>query len=108
MPALHLVADRRGHVGERERPLLLGHARMEHDLEQQVAEFVLQVVEIAAIDGVGDFVRFLDRVRRNGRERLLHVPRTTGLRIAQAGHDGEEAVDGITHRQTFLCHPERM
>ena len=55
----HLVADRLGDVVEGEGPGLLGHAGMEHDLQQQVAEFVLQFVQIAALDGVDDLVGLL-------------------------------------------------
>ena len=40
MAADHLVADRRHHVAEVERVLLLRHARVEDHLQQQVAEFV--------------------------------------------------------------------
>ncbi len=45
------------------------------DLQQQVAQFVLQVVHIAALDGVGYLVGFFDGVGRDGREGLLPVPR---------------------------------
>ena len=41
MPPLHLVGDRLGDVIEREQPGLLGHPGVEHDLEQEIAEFVL-------------------------------------------------------------------
>ena len=91
MPAFHLVGDRFDHVGECESsPGLLGHARMEHDLKQQVAEFVAQVVHVATVDRVGNLVGFLDRVRRDRREGLLHVPWTASLRVAQARHDVEQ------------------
>ena len=75
MPPDQLLGDRLHHVAEIERALLLGHAGVEHDLQQQVAQFVAQVVEIAALDRVGDLVGFLDRVGRDGREVLLQVPR---------------------------------
>ncbi len=39
----HLVADRRDDVAEVEIRRFLGHLRMEHDLQQQVAELVAQV-----------------------------------------------------------------
>ena len=78
---------------KRERALLLGHAGVEHDLQQQVAEFVPQVVEIAALDRVGDLVGFLDGVGRDGREVLLEVPRAAGLRRAQRRHDGDQSGD---------------
>ena len=65
-------------------PCFLRHAGVEHDLEQQVAEFVLEVAEVAAGDGVGDLVGFLERVGRDGREVLLQVPRAAGLRACAA------------------------
>ena len=76
-----------------ERALLLGHAGVEHDLQQQVAELVLQVIEIAAADRVGDLVGFLDGVGRDGREILLQVPRTAGAGRAQRRHDLDETRD---------------
>ena len=69
-----MVGDRLDHVAEIEGALLLGHAGVEDDLQQQIAEFVLQVVEIAARDGVGHLVGFLERVGRDRREVLLEVP----------------------------------
>jgi len=35
---------------------------MKDDLEQKIAEFITQVVEIAARNGVGDLVSLFDRV----------------------------------------------
>ena len=83
MAPQHLVADRSRDVVERERAGLLGHARVKHDLEQQVAELVLELREVVALDRVGDFVGLFDRVRRDRRERLLEVPRAAALAIAQ-------------------------
>ena len=57
---------------------------MEHDLEQQVAEFVAQPRRLAALDRVGDLVGLLDRVRRDAGEILREVPRAAALRVAQA------------------------
>jgi len=69
----------------------IGHARMEHDLQQQVAEFVLEVVEIATADRVRDLVGFLDGVGRDGREILLEVPRAAAAGRAQRRHDGDQS-----------------
>ncbi len=76
VPADHLAHDRFDHVAERERPLLLGHARMKHHLQQEIAEFVAEIMEIAAHDGVHDLVGLLDGVRRDGRKGLFEVPGT--------------------------------
>ena len=46
------------------------------------AKLVAQIAEVVAIDRVGDLVGFLDRVRGDRVEVLLHVPRTAALRIA--------------------------
>ena len=75
MAADQLGRDALDDVAEIERAGLLGHPGVEHDLEQQVAELVLEVEKIAARDRVGDLIGFLDRVGRDGREILLEVPR---------------------------------
>jgi hypothetical protein len=54
--------------------LFLGHASVKHHLEQKIAEFVLEVSEIATRDRIGDFVGFLDRIGRDARKILLEVP----------------------------------
>ena len=93
MPADELSRDGLDHVAEREGALLLGHAGMEDDLEQQVAELVPQIREIAALDGVGDLVGFLDGVGRDRREILLQIPGAAGPGRAQGRHDLEEPCD---------------
>ena len=59
---------------KREQAGFLGHARVKHDLEQQIAEFVLEIGHVAALDRVGDLIGFLDRVRRDRRESLRAYP----------------------------------
>ena len=48
VPGVELVVDAAGDVGQRELALLGGQHRVEHHLEQQVAELLLQVVEARA------------------------------------------------------------
>ena len=93
MAADHLARDRLDDAAEVEAPFLLRHPRMKDHLQQQVAEFVAQVAEIAALDRVGDLVGLLDRVGRDGRESLLEVPRAAGPRRPQRRHDLDEAAD---------------
>ena len=96
-----MVGDGFDHVAESEFALFLGHAGVEDDLQQEVAEFVTQIVEIAARYGVGDFIRFLERVGGDGLESLLDVPWAAGNRRPQRGHDLEQAgyVFGRFHRR---------
>ncbi len=84
MTAHELVADRGHDVAEIEQLRLLGHPRVEHDLEQQVAELAPELVERAALDRVRDLVRLLERVRRDRRERLLAVPRAAAVGTREA------------------------
>ena len=74
-------------------PCFLGHAGMEHDLQQQVAELVAQVLEIAARDRVGDLISLLDGVGRDRFEVLLQVPGAAGAGRAQRRHDFKEPGD---------------
>jgi len=101
MAALQLVGDGVGHVVEGEQPLFLGHAGVENRLEQQVAQFGLQFVHVAPLDGVGDFIGLLDRIGGDGGEGLLHVPWASADRGAQLRHDADQAVDrarrGVAH-----------
>ncbi len=88
-------------VGKVEGPLLLRHAGMEDDLEQEIAQFIAQVVEIAARNGVGDLVSLLDGVRRDRFKGLLQVPGATSAGRAQRRHDLEQPGDvaGRGHRR---------
>jgi len=89
---------------------------MEDDLEQEIAQFIAQVVEIAPRNGVGDLVSLLDGVRRDRFKGLLQVPGTAGAARAQRRHDFEQPSDvaGRGHgridergrrRRTIQCRP---
>src|SRR3989304_9998489 len=67
MPANELLGKRLDDVAEIESAFLFGHAGVEHDLEQEVAELVLEVGAVAACDRVGNLIGFLDGVGRDGR-----------------------------------------
>ena len=93
MAADHLLGDRLDDAAEIECALLLGHARVEHHLQQKVAELVAQIDEIAARNRVGNLIGLFERVGRDGREILLEVPGAAGHRRAQRSHDFEKAGD---------------
>ena len=77
---------------------------MVNDLEQEVAKLVLQRIKVVARDRIGDLVSFLDRVRRDGREGLLDVPRAARVLVAQARHDGEEISERVTLVSRCVSH----
>ena len=65
------------------------------DLQQEIAELVLERVEIAASDRVGHFIRFLDRVWRDRRARLVTISRAAGIGIPQPRHHAQQILDAI-------------
>ena len=97
MAADHLLRHTIDHIREREGAFLLGHTRVIDDLEQQIAELLLEIDPVAALDRVGDLVGFLDRVGRDGRECLLEVPRTACAGRSERGHDGKEIGNGFAN-----------
>ena len=97
MAAHHLVGYRVGHVVIIEKPQFAGHLRVEHHLEQQIAQFVLQALHVVLGDRVGDLVGFLDGVGGDGPEILLHVPRAAALGITQFRHDLQQAFGFVSH-----------
>ena len=102
MAADHLSRNAVDHVLKREMSGLFGHATVKGHLKQQIAQFVAQRFHVAPLDRVHDLIGFLDRVGRDRREILRDVPRTSGVRIAQPRHYGDERHDVGGARS---CHP---
>ena len=61
MPAHEFRGDGLDHGAEIERARFLGHAGMKDDLEQEIAQLLLEVGEVVAGDCVRDFVRLFER-----------------------------------------------
>ncbi len=105
MTAEHLVGDSADNIGEIEQIALFRHARVEHHLQQQIAEFVLERRPVRILDRAGHFIGFLDRIGRDGGEGLGDIPGATVFGIAQAAHDVEQLGDGeggrLSHRPTI-------
>ncbi len=90
----HLVDDGPGDVVKGEGALFLRHPGVEDHLEEEVAQLVAQVGQVAPLDGVGHFIGLFDGVGGDGGEGLLQVPGAAVLRVAEAGHDVEELLQG--------------
>ena len=108
-----LVVDAPADVGEREGAPLGGEHRVEHDLEQQVAELLLEVrvglergVGAAVADrveGLEHLVGLLDQVAGEGGVGLLGVPGALG---AQGGDQLDEPLHLPRHRRRQLRYVE--
>ncbi len=88
-----LAGDRIDHRGEIETPLFLAQLTVVDDLEQQITQLAGQVLEVAALDGIGHLVRLFQRVRHDAGVILLQVPGAAMLRVAQPGHQVQEVVE---------------
>ena len=76
----------REHVNDGEVPGLIAHLRIEQHLQQQIAQFLAQVVPVLALDRVQHLVGLFQGVFADGGKALLAVPGTaTGS--AQPCHD---------------------
>ncbi|MNT51291.1 hypothetical protein D3C72_1882520 [compost metagenome] len=81
-----LAGDAVDHAIKLEAPFFPGQLAVINHLEQQIAEFTLQMIEVPSLDGIGDFVGFFKGVRDDSGVGLLDVPRAAVLRVAQAVH----------------------
>ena len=73
----HLGRHALDHVTEGESTGLFRDARVEDDLEEQVTEFVPEILQVAPLDRVDDFVSLLQGVRGQADMGLQQVPRAT-------------------------------
>jgi len=90
-----LVGQFAGDGLEIEGPPLAGELGVEEDMEEDVAQLLLEGVVIALVDGLEELVDLLKDHGAEGAMRLLLVPRTTA-RAAQASHDPGEGL-GFAH-----------
>ena len=89
MPADHFVVNAGDDVGNVERAGFARQVGVEQDLQQEIAEFLGQILGASLFDGVEDFVGFFDQVGFEGRVGLLAVP-GAAAGGAQAGLDGDQ------------------
>ncbi|MNT06497.1 hypothetical protein D3C72_1411640 [compost metagenome] len=92
-----LASDAIDHAGKLEAPFFPGQLTVINHLKQQIAQLTLQVIEVPALDGIGDFVSFFKGVRDDGGVGLLDVPWATELRIAQAVHEVKQVFKAVHH-----------
>src|SRR5438477_12302093 len=89
MSADQLAVDGFERIGNIETAFFGGHLCEENGLEQKMAEFLGQPIPIAGIDGVEDFVGFLQEIGLDCVEIRFAVPRAAAGG-AEARHDLEE------------------
>ena len=68
---------------------------MQHHLQQQIAQLVLQFGIRAMPDRIGHFMGLLQHVGHQRGVGLLQVPGAASLGIPQAGHHGNELLQCV-------------
>ncbi len=85
-----LVADGAQRVGDAEGASIGRDLREEDAFENVVADLFAKRLEIVVLDGLDDFVRFLEDELAQRLKRLLAIPRTA-VRGSQGRHDLDKA-----------------
>jgi hypothetical protein len=89
MPADQFLIDGTESVFDGEVAYFGGHLGKEYGLEHEVAEFSGEFGPIATVDGVHDFVAFLEEVGFDGIEGLFAIPGATTWGT-KTGHDADK------------------
>ena len=81
-----LAVEACDHIRDGEVAGLARHLGIKEHLQQEVAQFLAQIIPMPALDGVEDLVGFLKGIFPDGVEALLAIP-GTAIGAAQPGHD---------------------
>ena len=81
MATQHLVTYRLVNTVKIKPAPLFRHLCMENHLEQEITQFVLQVIGIIPGDGIGNLVSLFNGIGCNGGEILFDIPRAARFRI---------------------------
>ena len=68
---------------------------MQHHLQQQIAQFLLEVVVITMTDGISHLVGLLQHVGHQGRMGLFQVPGTARCWMPELCHDLDQSLYGV-------------
>jgi len=90
MPPRELICDSLSHVMKVESPSLPSQLRVKDYLDENIAEFFLEVRPVLVINGFEDLMDFLDQVGLQRAMILLKIPRASGFRVAELSHDFEQ------------------
>ena len=89
-----LLADAVGHIVHGEAALLPLHLGVHEDLEQQIAQLLLQVLGAALVDGFGHLIALLQQIPSGGGVGLLGVPGATSGGT-EDGHDVLQVFEAV-------------
>ena len=76
---------------------------MEHHLEQDIAQLLLQIVHVHAVNGANSLIGFLQHVGPDGLMGLRHIP-GTAARSPEQRHDFAQILDVIEFSYLKIYH----
>ena len=89
-PAGSNATDGGGDIVEGEEAVVSRDLAVKDDLQEQVAKLIANGGGVAAGDGVGDLISFLDRIGCDRREILGEIPFTAAVGVAEPGGGGRD------------------
>lgn len=92
MTTYHLLVHFPGHVVESELAGFRRHLRVHGDMEEQVAQFLAEVRDVIAVDGLDKLGDFFDQAIAEGAVRLFTVPRAA-VGSTESGGGRKQEVD---------------
>ena len=93
VPRHHLVGNRGDHRGKAEMPGLGPDLGVIDGLQQQIAQFALQVAPVLPFNGIRHFMGFFDRIAGNRGKVLHQIPGAAAVGIPQPRHDFQQPPD---------------
>ena len=94
MPQDQLLADAVADIVKAKRACLLLHARVKHNLQKHVAQFLAQQIRVLAVNRFAGLICFLNKIFADGMVILFPVPRTAFLGT-QYFHDAQQILDPV-------------
>ena len=93
MASNHFLVDFGDDIGNREAAFFVGDLGVEENLEKKVAKLFGEFGVVGAVQGVEDFVGFLDKVGAESGVGLFTIP-GAAIGRAKSSHDGDELSEG--------------
>ena len=98
-----LFTDAVHHVVKAKGAGLPGHRGVEHHLEQDIAQLLLQIVHVHAVDGVGGLIGLLQHIGADGLMGLGPVPGAAPGSAEQL-HDFQQVLHAVIFRHLKIYH----
>ena len=92
MSTYHLLVHLESHVVEGELTGFGRHLSVHGDMKKEVAQFLAEILDIVAVDGLDEFGDFLDQTVADAAVRLFPVPRAP-VRSTESGGGRKQEVD---------------